>query len=186
PTLINGNFTNINLQARAAAPGTNGGTLEVASPGANLPNSIEILFADAGFDATQSATDQFAIVTAGLTITKVQTVLDDPFASASPRSIPGAHVEYLITIQNTSTSTPADDVSLNDPVPANTTLRLAQYLGEDVGITGGSTPSCTADANDADADGCGIAAGELTVSSAVIGDVAALASVTLRFQVTIN
>jgi uncharacterized repeat protein (TIGR01451 family) len=185
-TLINANFANVNLQARAAVPGTSGGTLETASPGANFPNSIEILFADAGFDATQSATDQFAVVTAGLTITKTQTVLDDPFASASPRAIPGANVEYLITIANSSTTTAADGVSLSDPVPANTTLRTAQYAGEDVGITGGVVATCTADAGDADTDGCGTAAGTLTVSSAVIGNIGANATVTVRFQVTID
>jgi hypothetical protein len=42
------------------------------------------------------------------------------------------------------------------------------------------------DALDGDGDGCGInVSGALTVSSAVIGNVAALATVTLRFQVTI-
>jgi uncharacterized repeat protein (TIGR01451 family) len=185
-TQINGNFANVSLQARAAVPGTNGGTLEVASPGANLPNSVEILFADGGFDATESDTDQFAVVTAGLTITKAQTVLDDPFGSASPRAIPGANVEYLITIENTSATTAADAVTLSDPVPANTTLRTAQYAGDDVGITGGLVATCTADAGDADTDGCGIVAGSLTVSSAVIGNVAAGATVTVQFQVTIN
>ena len=185
-TLINGNNININLQARAAVPGTNGGTLEVESPGANLPNSIEILFADTGRDATESASDQFTVVSAGLTITKVQSVLSDPFLSASPRAIPGANVEYTITIANTSTTTAATGVSLSDAIPANTTILTNQYGGGDVGITGGSVPTCTADAGDADVDGCGITAGALTVSTAVLGDVAASASKQVRFQVTIN
>jgi uncharacterized repeat protein (TIGR01451 family) len=184
-TQINGNFANVALTARVAAPLTNGGTLEVASPGANLPTSVEILFADAGFDATASATDQFSIVTAGLMITKAQTVLSDPFGTASPRAIPGSHVEYLITIANSSPTIAATGVSLSDPVPANTAVRLAQYAGEDVAITGGLTPTCTADAADADADGCGVAAGTLSVSSGVLGSVAGGTSVTVRFQVTI-
>ena len=185
-TLINGDFTNLNLQARAAAPGTNGGTLEVASPAGNLPNVVEIMFVDAGNDATESASDQFSVVSAGLRITKAETVLDDPFASAIPRALPGSHVEYLITLENTSTTTPADLVSLSDPVPANTTVRLAQYAGDDVAITGGAVPTCTADALDADADGCGInGLGALTVSTGVLGNIAANATVTVRFQVTI-
>lgn len=184
-TLINGNFTNENLQARSAVANTNGATLKAASGGANLPNVVEILFADTGLDATESASDQFAVVTAGITVTKTQTVLDDPFGSASPRAVPLANVEYTITIANTSATTAADGVSLSDPVPANTSFRLAQYAGEDVGVTGGLAATCTADAGDADTDGCGLAAGSLTVSSAVIGNVAAGASVTVRFQVTI-
>jgi uncharacterized repeat protein (TIGR01451 family) len=184
-TLINGNITNINLQARTAEPGTNGGTLELASPAGNLPNVVEIMFVDAGNDATESASDQFSVVSAGLRITKAETILDDPFGTAIPRALPGSNVEYLITIENTSTTTPADGVSLSDPVPANTSMRLAQYGGDDVAITGGSVPTCTADALDADADGCGINAGALTVSTGVLGNIAASATVTLRFQVTI-
>ena len=45
-TLVNGNFANVNLQARTAVAGTNGGTLETQSPGANNPTTVEIVFAD--------------------------------------------------------------------------------------------------------------------------------------------
>ena len=185
-TNLNGDFVNVNLQAQAAVPGTNGGTLEVASPAGNLPNVVEIMFVDAGNDATESDSDQFAVVSAGLRITKAETVLDDPFASAIPRALPGSHVEYLITLENTSATTSADGVSLSDPVPANTTVRPAQYAGDDVAITGGLAATCTADALDGDADGCGInGLGALTVSTAVLGNIAASATVTVRFQVTI-
>jgi len=186
-TVINGNYANVNLQARAAAPGTNGGTLEIASPGANLPTTVEILFADTLRDATESATDQFSVVSAGLTITKTQTVLDDGFGSLSPRAIPGAKVLYLTTIENTSTTTPAQLVSFSDPIPANTALLANQYSATgDVGITNGLVATCNADANDVDADGCGInGLGALTVSPLVLGNIAANTTVTLRFQVTI-
>jgi uncharacterized repeat protein (TIGR01451 family) len=185
-TQINGNFVNVNLQARAAVPGTNGGTLEVASPAGNQPNVVEIMFVDAGNDATENDSDQFAVVSAGLTITKTETILDDPFGTPIPRALPGSNVEYLITIENTSTTTPADGVSLSDPIPANTTVRTAQYAGDDIAITGGSVATCTADALDGDADGCGIdGLGALTVSTGVLGNIAASATVTVRFQVTI-
>src|SRR5262245_5088349 len=185
-TLINGNYANVSLQARAAAPGTNGATLEVASPGANTPTTVEILFADAGFDATQSATDQFSVVSAGLRITKVQSVLDDGFGSISPRAIPGATVAYVTTILNTG-SVAAQGVSFSDPIPANTTLWPNQYSATgDVGITGGSVATCNADAGDLDGDGCGLTAGNLTVNSAVLGNIAGGASVQVQFQVKIN
>lgn len=186
-TLINGNFANVNLQASAAVPGTTGGTLEAPSVGLNLPTTVEVLFADTnGFDATESATDQFAVQTAGLTITKVQTVLDDGFGSGSPRAIPGAVVAYVTTIAN-SGSIAAQGVSFSDPIPANTTLFPNQYSATgDVGITGGLVATCNADAADADADGCGLTAGNLTVSSAVLGNIAGGASVQVQFQVTIN
>jgi uncharacterized repeat protein (TIGR01451 family) len=126
-------------------------------------------------------------VSAALTITKVQTVIDDGFGSASPRAIPGATVVYLTTIQNTSPTVPATAVSFSDPIPANTTLLQDQYSPTgDVGITGGLAATCNADANDADADGCGIVAGSLNVSAAVLGNVAALGQVQVAFQVKIN
>lgn len=185
-TLVNGNFANVRLTAQTAVPGTNGGTLQAASTVANDPTTVEVLFADAGNDATENAADQYAVQSAALTVTKAQTVLDDGFGSASPRAIPGATVEYTITVANTSTTTAADAVSVSDPVPANTTLTLGQYAGEDVGVTGGAAATCTADANDTDADGCGVAAGTLTIGAAVIGNIAASGSVVVSFRVQIN
>lgn len=184
--LVNANFANVRLEARTAEPGTNGTTLTVESAGVNTPTTIEIVFADAGNDALDSAVDQFAVQSAALTVTKTETVLDDGFGSVSPRAIPGATVEYAITVTNTSTTTAADGLAVNDPVPANTTLLLGQYGGDDVGITGGGAATCTADANDGDTDGCGVAAGTLTVGGIATGSIAAGNSVTVRFQVTIN
>jgi len=185
-TLLNLNYANVRLQARTAVPGTNGGTLQTASAGANDPTTVEVLFADPSFDATESAVDQFAVQTAGLTITKVQTVIDDGFGSVSPRAIPGATVAYVTTIAN-SGSIAAQAVSFSDPIPANTTLFPDQYSATgDVGITGGVVATCNADAGDADLDGCGLTAGNLTVSSAVLGNIAGGASVQVQFQVKIN
>jgi uncharacterized repeat protein (TIGR01451 family) len=185
-TLVNGNFVNVRLQAQTAEPDDGAATLTVESPGLNDPTTIEVVFADGDEDGLESDADQFAIESAALTVTKAQAVLDDGFGSASPRAIPGATVEYSISIENESLTTPADDVSISDAIPANTTLVAAQYSGEDVGITGGLAASCTADANDGDADGCGIAAGALTVGSAVIGDIGIGATVTVQFRVLIN
>jgi uncharacterized repeat protein (TIGR01451 family) len=184
-TLVNGNFVNVRLQAQTAEPDDGAATLTVESAGVNDPTTIEIVFADAGEDALESDADQFAIQSAALTVTKAQEVLDDGFGSASPRAIPGATVEYSITIENDSLTTAADAVSISDSVPTTTTLVAGLYSGEDVGITGGAAASCTADANDGDADGCGIAAGSLTVGSSVIGSIAAGATVTVQFRVLI-
>jgi uncharacterized repeat protein (TIGR01451 family) len=186
-TLLNGNFVNVRLQAQTAEPDDGAATLTVESAGVNDPTTIEVVFADSdGEDGLESDADQFAIQSAALIVTKAQEVLDDGFGSASPRAIPGATVEYTITIENDSATTAADAVSISDAVPANTTLVAAQYLGQDVGITGGVAAGCTADANDGDGDGCGIAAGSLTVGSAAIGNIAASATVLVRFRVLIN
>ena len=187
-TLVNGNFANVSLTARAAVPGTNGGTLATQSPGVNDPTTVEIVFADAGNDATQAASDQFAIQSAALTVTKTQTVLDDGFGSASPRAIPGAYVEYTITVANSSTTTAASAIAITDPLPANTTFQTSLYAGSsDVAIAGGAAATCVAETPaDTNADGCFRNAGNLVVGGAALGNLAAGSSATVRFQVRIN
>jgi uncharacterized repeat protein (TIGR01451 family) len=184
-TLINGNFANINLRAQTAVAGTNGATILNASAGANLPTSVEVLFADApDRNGMDDDTGQFEVQSAGIRVTKAQTVLSDGFGSPSPRAIPGATVQYLITIQNTSATTAANGVSLSDDVPTDTTL-----VGTNVALTGVLAAACTADVGDADFDGCGLGGlggNTLTVNSGVIGNIAAGAIVTVAFQVTID
>ena len=188
-TLVNANFANANLQAQTAVINTNGATLVAASAGINDPTTVEIVFADAGNDATQAATDQFAIQSAALTVTKAQTVLDDGFGSASPRAIPNAVVEYTITVANSSTTTAADGLAISDPIPATTTFQTGLYVGpSDVAITGGAATTCIAETPaDTNADGCfRNGGGDLVVGGAALGSIAAGATATVRFRVRIN
>jgi uncharacterized repeat protein (TIGR01451 family) len=184
---LNGAFANVRLAARAATPGTNGGTLEVASPGANNPATVEIVFGDAGNDATESAADQYAIRSAALTVTKAAQVISDPFASASPRAVPGAIVEYTITVANGG-ATAAAGVAVSDPVPANTTFIAGAYAGSsDVLITGGAAPSCTIETPaDTNGDGCYNDGANLIVGATALGNIAAGNSAVVQFRVTIN
>jgi uncharacterized repeat protein (TIGR01451 family) len=188
-TLVNGNFANVRLQAQTAVAGTNGSTLELESTGNNDPTAVEILFADAGNDATESAADQYAIQSAALTVTKAQTVIDDGFGSASPRAIPNALVEYSITVANGSTTTAADAIAISDPLPANTTFQTGLYAGaSDVAITGGAAATCVAETPaDTNADGCfRSGGGDLVVGGTALGSIAAGSTVTVQFRVRIN
>ncbi|HUQ53788.1 MAG TPA: hypothetical protein VM692_16280 [Gammaproteobacteria bacterium] len=189
-TLVNGNFANVNLQAQTAVGGTNGLTLAVQSPGANNPTTVEVVFADdpLSADATENAADQLAIRSAALTVTKTQAVLNDGFGSASPRAIPGASVEYTITVANSSTTTAANGIAISDPIPANTAFQTGLYAGSsDVAITGGAAATCVAETPaDTNADGCFRNGGNLVVGGAALGSIAALGNVTVRFQVRIN
>jgi uncharacterized repeat protein (TIGR01451 family) len=188
-TLTNNQFANINLAARTAVRNTNGATLEVESPGINNSTLVEVIFADNGRDATEAATDQFAIQSASLTVTKAQTVIDDGFGSPSPRAIPDAIVEYTITVANGSTTTAANGVAISDPIPANTTFVSNAYAGSsDVAITGGAAATCIAETPaDTNADGClRDASGNLVVGGAALGTIAAGATVSVQFRVQIN
>ncbi len=184
---LNGAFANVRVQARAATPGTNGATLEVASPGVNNPATIEIVFGDAGNDATESAADQYAIQSAALTVTKAAVVISDPFASASPRAVPGAIVEYTITVANGGATT-ATGVGVSDPVPANTTFVAGAYAGpSDLQITGGATASCVIETpTDTNGDGCFNDGTKLVVGATALGNIAAGGNATVKFRVEIN
>ncbi len=116
----NGQYANVRLQAIAAVAGTNGGTLATQTAGADNPAVVDIVFADAGRDATESAADQYAIRSAALTISKSATVISDPFSTSDPKAIPGAVIEYSIVVTNSSTTTAADAVNVGDNIPANT------------------------------------------------------------------
>ncbi len=184
---LNGAFANVRLQARTAAPATNGATLEVQSPGANNPATVEIVFGDAGNDATESAADQYAVRSAALTVTKAATVVSDPFGSASPRAVPGAVVEYAITIANGGL-TPATGVGVNDPLPANTTFVSGAYGGSNsVQIVGGATAACVVETpTDTNGDGCFNNGTALIVNATAIGNIAAGGNAIVRFRVQIN
>jgi uncharacterized repeat protein (TIGR01451 family) len=118
----NGQFANVQLTAVAA---TNNTTTPVAeSAGADDPNVVQIVFGDdpLNADATESAVDQYEIRSAALAVTKTASVISDPFngTTADRKAIPGAVVEYTITVTNSSTTTAATAVNLEDQIPANT------------------------------------------------------------------
>jgi uncharacterized repeat protein (TIGR01451 family) len=118
----NGQFANVQLTAVATTDNTT--TPVVESAGADDPNVVQIVFGDdaVNADATESAVDQYEIRSAALAVTKTATVISDPFngTSADRKAIPGAVVEYTITVTNSSTTTSATSVQLEDEIPANT------------------------------------------------------------------
>jgi uncharacterized repeat protein (TIGR01451 family) len=120
-------------------------------------------------------------------------VISDPFnGTTNPKAIPGATVEYAITLTNTGAQN-ASVVTITDPIPTNTTFVPAGYTGgNNVEIQVGATVTrCLAEAGgtDSNADGCVRTAGNvLTVGSPALTSVATGAgnAVTMRFRVTIN
>lgn len=116
-------YANVRLTAIAAVAGTNGGTLATQTAGADNPAVVDIVFADAGRDATESAADQYEIRSAALAAAKTTALISDPFnGTTNPKSIPGAVVEYTIVVTNSSTTTAANGVVVTDNIPADTTF----------------------------------------------------------------
>ncbi|MGH8187039.1 MAG: hypothetical protein ACREUC_10780, partial [Steroidobacteraceae bacterium] len=177
-TAANNQYANVRLTARAAVPGTNGGTLAAETGGADNPAVVDVVFADAGRDAIESAADQYAIVSAALTVTKTAAVVSDPFNGASdPKAIPGAVVEYEIEVTNTSTTTAATAVSLSDDIPANTT-----FVPGSITLNGAPVTD-----SGADADGGEFQVGPPARVLVTAGAIAANGgTATVTFRVTIN
>ena len=190
-TLANGDIANIELSATAAAPGAAAveGAALTETAGPDNPLVIDNVFADTGNDGVESDRDGFQVVSAALTITKVATVISDPINGATdPKAIPGAIVEYVITVANSST-TAATAVSINDVVDADVTLLLnvAAYTGEDALVdNNGTVLACNVE-NNADGDGCDLVGSALTFgdTAEVSITVAGSTTLTISFRVEI-
>ncbi|MDH2917267.1 MAG: hypothetical protein PXX77_10390 [Gallionella sp.] len=75
--------------------------------GVDVPGTVQIVFADAAgsddaaLSGSHSARDAYLVQTAVLSVSKVATVICDPAnGSTNPKNIPGAYVQYAITISN--------------------------------------------------------------------------------------
>ncbi len=131
---VNGDIAVYGLSAQVAQGGGAG------SPGAAINSddsgtaddaaTVQIVFRDGigiddpdqvnpdGYHSSRSA---FRVETAALEVTKNSTLISDPTGSGTPHHIPGAVVEYEITVDNTGASD-ANDLVISDQVQANTTF----------------------------------------------------------------
>jgi hypothetical protein len=190
----NGQQAVVTLTATTTTDGTT--TPVVQTVGTNTAG-VDIVFADAGNALTDPlavntardgigiAQDAYRIVSSVITVTKTATVLCDPFNGiTSPKSIPGAIVQYAIivsnaagtgasatltTITDTLAATVTHDVGLRVPTDAASCIAGAGISGfkivSSVGarILGGAFGVMT---NAADADGASITGQAVTVTFA--------------------
>ena len=186
----NGEFANVSVTAATAVAGSGGATLVTETVGGDTAG-VDIVFGDAGNDGLETAEDGYAVVSAALTVTKAEAVLSDPInGTTDPLHIPGATIEYTITIVNTG-SIDATNVGITDGISTDLSVLLAQYNGgsDDIEYTANSvTAYCTADASDGDNDNCGLVGSTLEADVGVtLGtNVGVDDTLVVRFQVTIN
>ena len=187
--------SNIRLRATTYDAGTGATVLTAETAGADTL-SVDVVFADGGNDGFEEDDDGYIVSSAALSISKTSTVISDPFnLTTNPKAIPGAVVEYRITLTNTG-AVDADDVLITDVISSDLTLSLAQYNSglSDVRIESGTTPTvvfCTAEAGDTNSDGCGVTGPgtiEVGLPSApiTVGTTAADNPVVVLFRATIN
>lgn len=74
---------------------------------------------------------------ATLLVTKTSTVLSDDVSVSNPKSIPGARIQYTITVQNTGgLPVDANSIIIADPFPPNFTLDASTPMTMNVGTSG--------------------------------------------------
>jgi uncharacterized repeat protein (TIGR01451 family) len=185
----NAQVANVRLQARAAVPLTNGATLETPTAGGDTAGSVDIVFADTGRDATETADDQYFVQSAALAISKSSTVISDPLnGTTQPLAIPGAVIEYVVTISNTGAAT-AGGISVSDSLNANLTFVQGAYTGgTDVEVQIGATTTryIAEQGADSNLDGVNRAGQTLTVNPTTAISVTAGQTALVRFRATIN
>lgn len=175
----------VQLDAIAREPASGAATALTEDPNTDL--GIENVFADAGGDATETDFDGWTVITADLAVTKSYAIIAGDLGSGLP--IPGATIEYTITVVNSS-ATDADAVILTDAIDADTTLslNLAAYGGNDISVVNDATTlACDIEAN-GDGDGCDLVGATVTIGAAdLIGGivVAGNTTLTILYQVTI-
>ena len=192
--LVDGDVANLELSATVAAAGTAstlGGDLSDDVGNADDPATVDVVFADGGAglgDGVESDRDGFEVESAGLNVSKVVTVLDDPFnGTTNPKAIPGATVEYVVTVVNNG-SVDADNVSITDTIDSDVNFIADAYAGQDIEIVndGVTVSPCNADAGDADNDGCALDGADITVGNANLAiTVDAGTTLTVTYRVTI-
>lgn len=187
--------------AEGGAAGTQGQRLVQTTLNVlNQDNEVDVVFADndsdgIGPDALHDGEGRaylaynVGVKNVSLSVVKSMTVLSDGVSVLNPKALPGAVVEYCLSVRNATLLTAANNVTLTDLVPANTTY-VAQSLT--IGAPGG-TCVLLGQAQDDDADDAndpGPYKGSFDATAkritAIIPSVGGSTTVNASFRVTIN
>lgn len=178
----NGETADVSLIADAHAGGGAAalGAELTDTTGANTAG-VDTVLADAAGDVDlanegdHSDTDTFVVSGANITVAKSSSVVSDPInGTTNPKAIPGATIEYCITVANAAGAATATGVNVNDVLPADVTYDAGFGIFVDgdatcaSGVAGGSY-----NATDAEVDG-------------VLSDIGASITRSLYFRVTID
>jgi len=167
--------TAVELTGTEVAPGA-----VLTYGGANGDTTIENVD-PTGADGVRISNDGFIVESADLTVVKAYSVVDDGFGG-TVNPLPGATIEYTITITNSSTTASADNVVITDTLAANLTF-LPNWSGTDdmtLSVNGAPATGCT---EEADADSCERAGAALTFNGITIST---SGSLVVTYRVTIN
>lgn len=189
----------VGLEAITAAGGGSGalGADLVATSllTADTAGTVDIVFADdanlldQARDGAHWAFDAYTIDSAAITLGKTARVISDPYnLLVNPKAIPGAVVEYCMTISNAGPGT-ATGIQLSDALPAHTTYVANSLTVGGLGVGGVCVLNgTTEDDNATGADETDLYGGSFdgTTVRATLPSVSPLVPLTVSFRVTIN
>ena len=120
---------------RATAKDSSGSALTDDSSSADVTGTVQNVLAtddgpaptDGNLDAIDSDYADYKVNTATITVTKSSTVISDPVnGTTNPKAIPGAVIEYTLTISNSAGTATATNITLSDSL--NTEIATNGYL----------------------------------------------------------
>ncbi len=182
-TLLNGLVAGVELTATAAdggSSGIEGGAVDFTLTPTD--GGIENVAADIadGNGGVEVSVDGYIVVAAQLSVVKAFSIIDDGFGGTT-NPLPGAEIEYTITITNASTTAPADNVVITDALDTDLEF-LPDWSGTDdmtLSVNGAAATGCTEDLLD---DSCDRSGQNLTFN---IVSISASGSLVVTYRVTI-
>lgn len=167
------------LTALTQDTNTQGGVENVFADAATTPNGSGTDPGQTARDATAFAYGAYRVAAAILSVSKIATPICDPFnGSTSPKNIPGAYVQYAITITNAAGAASATLSTISDLLEtANLTFDPALISGAGAGT------NCVAGAQSLSASGFGAIRGA-GVTTAYAAPGAALNATTAGATIT--
>jgi hypothetical protein len=188
-----------NVTATATALNSNGSAITAATDATvNGAGTVETVFADVvksgnggtsvARDGIDVATDDYTVSAAALSVFKSSRIISDGVSASNFKSLPGAVVEYCISVTNGAGAATATSIAIKDVVPSDLTFSTGTILVDATVASPGAGQTCSAgtavsDATDADA---GQYNSGLTRAEGTLSNIAAGTSRALIFRATIK
>ncbi len=190
--VVTGNIANLVLIGQAADSVTgvafvdNSGDVDDASVVQNVfADGAGTGTGDGAGDGYHSDTDTYEVAGADISVFKSSRVVSDPLGSANPKAIPGAIVEYCISVANGAGSASATGVTITDTLPADVggngiTFVPGSILVDATAVISGGPPTQTCSG--------GVAGGSFAdpTVSGTLSDIAAGTNRAMIFRVTVD
>ena len=142
----NADTFDVTLTANAHAAGGVGLGAELVESAGNTSGIDTVLFdgqgdTDQARDGAFSDTGTYTVAGAVVTVAKTSRVVEDPVNGINnPKAIPGATVEYCITVANASGAVTATDVAVSDDLPFDVTYIANSTFVDGDGNCANGTP----------------------------------------------